>query len=257
MRLLDLDIWSKRDAWPRPDKTRIFLAEALDLTGKAMHRDAWTGDEIQAVTRLSLIPSDIERAIYRWPKRGSRPEQTKCDAERIRREQNNAGLDRLFSVANWIGDRCRDDEVATYIRPISGGEFLDADASLWNVDDVLTTHFRRCRCDYQFGYGPSSPCHIFLDRSALSAALAMVAPIAIPETEGLHLSPYMRLLLAVIREEDIRPSNQPKIETIKGTIKFLGPKFGIDEVDLGDTLTGYLATAVRELGARAGRAKKG
>lgn len=76
----------------------------------------------------------------------------------------------------------------------------------------------------------------------------------IDEARGLHLSPYMRLMLEVIRRQNITPSNQSTKESLKAEILALSERFGCQiDGQLSDKLAGAMATLVREPSSQRGR----
>lgn len=158
--------------------------------------------------------------------------------------------EQLQSVAWWIGDRCRDGLIRTFALGLMHhympwGSWRDSNEDLelvttgiweeaWLGDKRLTNH-------------------VLLVRDEVTRCLVPIAPAPL-ETAGIHLSPYLRLMIAVAQAENVSPICQPKKNSIMETIDRLAPAFGFSEGDIGATMRQYLGTFVREVEGTKGRA---
>jgi hypothetical protein len=131
----------------------------------------------------------------------------------------------------------------TGVRQRSGGPVHQVAPVVWSTQN-LKARFTQCEMNpadpYSNGICGRNYDHVFLSRADFdhllvtefpdNAALALVKSQAVlsGSDADLHLSPYMGLMVAVIRQMEIRPDNQPGVEAIKSTIAELAPAFGLD-----------------------------
>jgi hypothetical protein len=180
-------------------------------------------------------------------------------------KENDAARGRLTRVIEWIVDAARHGDLTTYLRIADidrrAGFYREAPGGFWDVGDIVEARFRNGHLEYvSEDSDPHLPADqvedvfIFFGAESLSRSLAtMVSPARVPEEAvGLHLSPYMRLALAVIRDRSISLENQGKIADVKDAVFRLAPHFGLDPAE-AKTLMGYIATIVREPISQKGR----
>jgi hypothetical protein len=204
--------WTRGYLWPRSDKHRIFLADALLEVGAAMFGpEAWTGDEPNEamdydagevalalaggaeIARMFRLRR-VVRGEARMPSLVSaEPSEAGAEAEcqfdnhvadyraHLQREQRIAAAknvqdryDRVRAVSEWIGDVVRNGDVLTYGRNADGGELFELPSAVWRVEPLWEKLVRTCSYKRNADPGESgrSDTFLFLDRDSFSRCVA-------------------------------------------------------------------------------------
>lgn len=225
-------IWRDRQKWPRGDAAHVFLLEALELIGSTI--PDWDGTE--GKPDFSSQPHTEEKKA-RWI----------AASDRL-----SAAIERLVAMATdpsqWV---------TTYSRPRAGGEYWLETGSIWNREtlweDVFREGFlRRGNTGYSGGW---HELYIFLNRQELSSRLKAEqgAGVAVPlaEADGVHLSPYVLIMVEASRRLSIgaTAAQQPKTDALRDEIIRIADERSIE---LSPRLVASMATLLREPAARMG-----
>lgn len=164
-------------------------------------------------------------------------------------------IERYLSVVREIVRACEAKEVAAVIREQNGGGLLPMRREHWNTEQV-GFRFEYGAYDPQTPFktrGPtSSDQYIFLKTDDLDG-LAQRLSIGLPQPAGLpHLSPYMKVMLAVIERANVTKENQPPKSSIEAEIEALWTV----EPALSERLLQAMATLIREPESQLGRGRK-
>lgn len=161
---------------------------------------------------------------------------------------------RFAVVAREIIARCEAGELIAAVRPIRGGIMTTLPSYYWNGEG-LEKRFVGCQMSLNdpFGEGATGEelSYIFLQRESLLRFLLSQPFIENPLEKTIHLSPYLRVLVAVAQKLQITIEKQPKKEVIVAEIRqaWTGPD------PLGETLVAYMATILREPESQLGRGR--
>lgn len=275
------NFWRNPRRWPNPDNSKVFCCKALDIVGRSEFGSEWTSKEFGAYNRVDNWPQFVDTlAEFNWAlsnhKASNFSEKTGNAlsewGEKYRAEyddaavrwkefclENNEYIKRLRAVCDWVESKARSGEICTFLRLVDtahkSGEYLKAPDGFWNVED--TVHNRLSEGTVLFSQDNKDPeeYYIFFDKISLEESLLTLdtSTELLDQLDVPHLSPYLKLALAVIRKEGITPENQLKKDAVLDTVHELAPKFGIDPEGKTKTLLGYLATMIREPESQAGR----
>ena len=249
----------------------MFLARAVLRIGPAMFGNVWTGKEvttefIEALPdRKSAKSNDVWRArdiIKRQQSERDWDTDPLTDADwRAARTEINADIEsrrlpltRAALVQREISERCESGDLVSAARAREGGQMMQLSKTSWNTDR-WQQRFGMCQIHpkYPFVLGStgSDHCWIFLTSESLDRFL-LTKPFVRVTSENLpHLSPYIRIMLAVAKKLDITPDHQPKKDEVMAEIR---------EVWTGQPLSKNLleamATMLREPESQLGRARK-
>jgi hypothetical protein len=276
--------------WPKCSSSLVFIWEALNIAGKAIHGDGWSGAELDVLDwpispRDQLIAarrSEAEQRL-RAPKNiypASRPgirrsreiEYRESYSEHMKDwwaqklrpswERNHSALDRLHRTAEWLHTRFREGEIGSSTRFVAGGgDPVPIPPSEWFCEGAFLKRFVPGRYDRLLPrLSRVVAVYIFVDRSDLERA---IAALALPQVvmsgtspAGLDvesLSPYLRLALFLAEKFQ---NYTGKKQSILDEINVCAERFGLDNATLGKEAREHLATFIRDPKYRLGRALK-
>lgn len=219
-----------REHWPKAESSKCSIFEALDVVGQALLGAEWTGQELAAL-HWPMAPSAAEQ-IYqhnlerqtKLPKPiGSRPgiripgregpaehvaeyfrnrmkvaREEAVAAEQALWDANCVLVARLNRAVEWIATKCRDGELVSYCRFVSGGRLVAIEPHEWNVEYPVARFLANGMYNRWFlNLQPPKQwdVYVFFDRSTLEQAIAGLAhaPIDVPTADLSRLSPYLQL----------------------------------------------------------------
>lgn len=230
-RVLDGSYWRTPSERPRLNDDYIFIADALERVGS--ETPEWTGDEISVMDNQSDDPR----------------------------------YERLQTAMRLIADAGRNEHVKTYLwRP--GTAVKEAPVEIWH-GSVDRLRFAQCTADDR-----GHKALLFFKTDSLARLLAKVNCMSgpIPPNSDIplfHLSPYLKLMLAVVEQLGVTKDNQPKKLQVEHAIAEIAPHYGLEcnphvgnaskQVEkkawqprkglavLGETAQGVMATFIREI----------
>lgn len=257
-RLLNIPISSDASSWPVASDEYLYCWQALIEVGKALHGDEWSFYDLLAL--VPQRPPGMVRAEARSP---VKEDDAFWDREAKKWQGNWNAHKRVSAAIEWFGDELRNSRVAAFT--LKSGRMLKVEQGHW---------FGKAAHDAAFSAGQIGGYFLFIGRDELMARLALIREpeIAVPSTaEGLHLSPYMKLMLAVIEQfgDRLRQRPQPKKIEVERAIEEIAPRFGLQcnpyagdpnrkaekaawrpdkgLTALGETAHGVMATFIREI----------
>jgi hypothetical protein len=265
--------WADESTWPFSGPYYVFVAAALNVVGKELFPD-WTGDELssrynigQQLQSLSEnLPEQVNRRYDAvWLLKKFRSREVKADelAEQDWQEAREAYADyeqagrvarsRIGEVARAIRTRAATGVIVGAIK-YEDGDFSEFAKERWQRDEALSwiVSGEVVRGDvFPSPLGSSrTTSYLFFKRDSLDPLRAKANDVKVLG----YLSPYMQLMLDVVRECKIDAEHQSKIDdAIQPFIDSEWKKRGLPE---SDKLRTAMATMVREPAAQAGRAKK-
>jgi len=212
--LLSENLWRSK-AWPRTDRTKIFIGDAVMTAGKAMFRE-WDGRESDVVAKLNRVKADDVRLLARGAIRnGEDPEEF--------RGANALRESRLIRVIDWIIERAINGNFDTYLRQPTGGQLLQVEPTVWNTESALKI-FSDTRMKYRGKWwNPSAPtvdAYVFFDRAAFEREVEKLvgAPLKVSETDLSALPGPLRLAVKLALDRpDVRGLTQPMRAKIVAT----------------------------------------
>lgn len=223
-----VEFWCREQLWPRDTEDHIFLARAVHTIGRAMFNDAWTGSE-------------------------------PADHEQLQGKTRNADLlkqatPQFTKVKNEIRDRVASGTLIWVWRPVDGGKMSPPlAADLWNTEKI-EARFMMCQMNpdepFSSGFAGDGFGWIYLTRESLEAFLLSQPFALLPPQFDLPLSPYMRLMIALILRLKISPENQPKIAELEAHLR----SSWTGSIRLSDNLVHAMATLMREPESQLGKA---
>jgi hypothetical protein len=176
-------------------------------------------------------------------------------AVRRQQEERAPALQRLSQVQLNIVKRCESAELISATRPTVGGGMTLIPSEWWNTEN-WHNRFHMCQLNPsdRFGIGSTGQnhCWIFLTRESLEKFLLSQPFASVATNTDVHLSPYLKTMLAVAKKLNITPENQPKLEVVTTELRacWTGSE------PLSDRLLRAAATLLREPESKLGRAKK-
>lgn len=203
--------------WPKAPSEYVYVFEAINIVGSALFGEEWTGRELVAVSwptnpwwvRLTArqpqkTPPPPESLVSSHRRENSKPELDEhvkdwvAKSHEVKWEENRAAIRRLADALDWIAQRCRDAELASYWRLKSGGcPVRPMRAEEWNIDNPLKEFvsngsFKR-HCRELRGTGPFEV-YVFFAKQDLLTALKRLpdAPLIVAEADLSRLSPYLQ-----------------------------------------------------------------
>ena len=230
------DFWARPHLWPRDPFGYVFLARAVQAIGKACFCDEWTGEEV--TTAFVKLP----------------PGPATQEAQR-QREAQPAIIQRLRTAQQEIVAGCESGELVSAIRFKAGGKMKLVRREWWNTE-YWRNRFMMCQLNPSNPFGPGFEgddyCWIFLRKESLEKYLQRQPFVPVATNIDIHLSPYLKVMLAVAERLSITPENQPKLESVMDELKvcWTGPE------PLSKRLLTAMATLLREPESKLGRAKK-
>jgi hypothetical protein len=230
--------WQDEGVWPRDDGNYIFLARAIQRIDTLIHTEP--------LDRPPELRNDMKEEEW------SRVEDEQESYE-------NALLCRRRDAVARFVEAYRQGSFQLFTRPKGGNEtqFSRLSEPIWyseNCDHWF--HF----CDFHSDDGDltwsNSRPWIFVTRDGFEARFGRSSFIEnkLPQPTD-QLSPYLRLMIEVVRDLDIGPQNQPKAEIIKKEFvsRWDSSKH---KIDLTDHLANSMVTLVREPSSQKGGNKK-
>lgn len=204
--LLGENMWRSK-AWPRTDRTKIFIVEAVMTAGKAMFSE-WDGRECDVLKSLNRITTDDVQFLARYGMRdGEDPKEF--------RVANALREDRLIRVINWITEGALNGDFDTFLRQPAGGPLLQVEPTVWNTDDELKI-FSETRMKYHgWHWSPTANtwyAYVFFDRAAFECEVGKLvdAPLKVSETDLGALPGPLRLAVKLALDRpDISGLTQP------------------------------------------------
>jgi hypothetical protein len=224
--------WRTPSKWPNDPPGYVFLARAFDEIGAVMFREKWSKKEEKPERELTVEDLDADDVAL---------SETQDEHQTM-----------WVAVKDEIVKGCSEGRLVSAVRPKEGGKTEKLEVGMWHSERL---DHRFCRCEMSlaspFKESRVAETHwIFLQRESLAQYLAArpYSPNVAPPPN--HISPYLRVMLAVTKSMQITPQNQPKKELVVDEIKktWSGP--------LSDKLVKAMATLIREPESQLGRAKK-
>lgn len=216
---------AERECWPKAPSKFVCVFEAIDWAGPVACPGEWSGKELLSVSwsvsplarreHDRLAPPQGMKLQYDGqsgkvkPARGTQLKQEEhvrdWHAERRQRlwEENGRAQVRLDNAVEWLAQRCRDGELASYARLVEGSEMMKLAAHEWNVDhpfDVFVQNGGPCRSFFQYNYSHKArSSYLFFDRAELQGVLSRQpdSPLIVGKADLSRLSPYLRLAVHV------------------------------------------------------------
>lgn len=218
---------------PKCDASHMFLWEALDVAGRGLLGEEWTGTELNALDwKVSpyLAGQLARKASPNFPSRTTprvtlpptltipnaldllrEPAQHVADwrkglngrvleLRQARWEQNEAAIKRMHEAASWLHDRFRYNDVATSYRWEKGGLNLSKmEPAEWNIEGVMD-RFRHGGFKRYFPHsGSHSDMFIFVDRASLEREVSKLghAPLLVAPDDFASLPEPLRLAIRI------------------------------------------------------------
>ena len=220
----------------------VFLARAYQEIGRAKFGDDWTdcepylpGDFSGRFSFFDILKkeerqrSSEESEFLGRYLADSKAEQTafEADPDRYRAEFviRQADLDRARSAAQGRSDfvvseivrNCEGGTLLSYCRAVRGGAMRQIPEWQWN--GAVGARFYCCEMSIKEPFSRAiaggNHCFIFIERNSLDHFLATQPFAVIPHGDDLHLSPYLKVMLHVVRNWSIGPENQHTKEAIQ------------------------------------------
>lgn len=176
---LNEKVWRSK-LWPRTERTKIFIGDAVMTAGQAMFSE-WDGREGDVVPNLNRVTTDSLRIYARDAIReGEDPEEFRL--ANARRET------RLRRVISWIVVGALNGDYATFLRLPEGGDHLRVEPAVWNTDDEFKifsdTRMRYCVPDPSY-FETDWDAYVFFDRTAFELEVGKLgnAPLKVSESD--------------------------------------------------------------------------
>lgn len=277
--------WAAPSTWPRGNSDYIFVGDALAEAGRALYPSEWTGNETAAFAAMPVYTDPIPirvpttksirtlATVMREKELSSssgEPAPTEHVSDYIRhlameiwareRAENDSRATRLLGAVDWLVSRARDGELVTALRFVNTSlleaHFMPVGGGVWHTEPIIPNRFAAGFFDHIFpGQARAFPVYAFFTRESLARALGAVrvASLAPVEADGVWLSPYIKLMLAAVRQLQITENHAPKKQVIVDTLNALAPSFGLE---LTGNEVGMLATFTRHPRMKEGRAAR-
>lgn len=270
--------WEDDGAWPKPPREYVFLGAAFREVGEALFSGQWAGTEaltqpdpwekvkaieakkrrIENILLAQKVPKPISSVSRHGGSAlpqslrgsgGSAPGPITPEAEQSLRKEAKVAeavvaevLARRHSAAEWIGDRGRNGDILTFLRPVSGGMFRPASPDLWNVEPIWA---RFANCQVQWGAG--EPDYIFVTRDSLDRATSTLPgglhPNVGPDLS--RLSPYLQFAVGLaLKFQQFQREGQLTEEAARATAIEEWAKGHPGEI-LGQTAATAIARVIR------------
>jgi hypothetical protein len=207
-----------RKKWPRASDEFVYAWEAIDLVGAALHQAQWLPSDL-----FCKVPGKAPN-VARWELKGKRPaseDKAFWDRAQDQWDENVAAHTRLLEAVEWIGTELRNDRLTAYT--LSSGGMRKVGPGHWFGIDAENVAFL---------WGKIGDRFVFLDMAQLRGRCASLGQIAaapaLANTSDLHLSPYMKMLLAVIEAERVTAEDQPVVAALEAKIIEMAPLFGLE-----------------------------
>ena len=239
--------WGNPAAWPIDPSGYVFLARALNEIGRAKFGSEWDRKVPPDPDDNEDDDDDSAEGLAAW---SQAPEAwEKADAEA---RATSASM--RMAVWREISEQCLSGHLVTAVRSTRGGPMTVLAADNWNTEN-LDNRFQRLQMSPSQPFAERSVADtgwIYVDRESLDKYLAG-QPYAAPNVaNSVHLSPYLKLMLAIAKDMNIAPDRQPKKEQLIATLesKWTGPD------KLSKNLLSAMATLLREPDSQLGSASR-
>jgi hypothetical protein len=271
--------WSNRATWPYGGAAHTFVGEALEIVGRHFYATEWTGDEFwrgyleieyRAVEGLLADAGKFGRLSAVNILRKFQPDIAPASEELLTDEMwtaaqaqlpryveaRRAAAVRLRKAKEKLRDLCAKGELVGAYR-WSSGDHSKIDAARWNTEKYLEwlkngyVYFSDVRRS-SFGGSESEGFYLFIESEGLEALKVTTADAISTPSEPGHLSPYLRLMIAVSHELNVSPIHQPKKVDVEAKIREISKRPGMPY--MGKTAVEYAATFIREVESQAGAA---
>jgi hypothetical protein len=233
---------------------------------------AGTRDEVRAFDLLRRHNADFlarhEQTRIAWETRENKSGDDRLPDTRMTNEDWNAAraaarsendarrhaMTRLDAVQREIVKRCEAKQLEVAVRSIIGGAMKPLSSALWNTES-WHPRFQCCQINVESPFAPQpfggDYSWIFVTAASLEQVLLTQPFEAVSSRDLPHLSPYMRVLLAVAKKLAISPDNQPKKDAVKAELEaaWTGER-------LSDNLLDAMGTILREPDSQLGRGSR-
>lgn len=216
--------WSDKSAWPVTDSKNVFLADAVQMVGRAKYGEKWTGLEPDLGIRPPVIPPlppakraeapprslaspHLAAAPARAPVLRDDPDAHvwawRIYAARCSEEKRAEHSLRLNGVVEWIAERGRGGDILTVGRFVNWTEHFPLPVTVWNAEPLWLKRFSECQFPYR-----SSPTHhpvptyLFLERGGLERCIGTLehSASAVSQVELATFSPLLQFAVALARK---------------------------------------------------------
>jgi hypothetical protein len=183
-----LNFWRDPSRWPRDTASHVFLARAVQETGKALFLADWTGGE-PCVELMQSIPvggsGSRQHSVKKlWAEIHSTITQDRKDKGRA--------LERFSKVREQIIQFAEAGKLITALRPIAGGDPVTVPRSWWN-SERLSVRFDYCQMNpakpFDGGIAGDGYCWIFVSRESLEICLRALTGSSRRESAAAALKP--------------------------------------------------------------------
>lgn len=258
---------SNEKTWPSDGPNHVFIARALNLIGAATLGEAWKGNELTSYsTSLTAIPRP-------WMKKddskkfpisdllneslGDITEEEQFEAKRLVQENNDevlAARSRFDDALKVLSEYCIYRKLYVAIR-LGNGTFADIDSGSWSTGAYHEWVRAGCASIAEAldtDQGGDILCPLFVQQDGLNEHFPASGP-APSDLSDIYLSPYIRLMIDVVRKYEITDKNHSKIDVL---VKFILDEFPKRGLPVSDKLATSMATLVRSPAAQSGGLRK-
>jgi hypothetical protein len=232
-------VWNRRGIWPDDAGGYIFLPRAIEAIENVLYPEPLTAPP-------QILPDADEKEIVANEDAEEHYEATKI----LRRSQ---AMEHFISA-------CRAGRLTCAARPKLGGSFKELERSIW-YSELCHHWFRFCDISLKAPYDTEeeevwsdTKQWLFVKSENLTSVIAPARTMSPPQTVA-NLSPYMQLMIGVIKDLNITPDNQPNLESLKKEFSQRWKKLRPDDDELSVRLAHGMASLVREPESQAGRSK--
>lgn len=274
--------WSPGAALPDAPDGYVFPVDAFNKAGRALDPDNWTGDEMRIGSLAwGLLPELSNAAFEATGERGDDHSHLEANYHAARSALTAAAIDvpaytPKFRKADyeevralgqefrteWVRARlfrdmilrslCRaaaSGDMKSVIRPKGSGEEQPMERRFWKTDDYAK-RFIPCTInpDFPDDEMAEQTHRFFLDEAGLDRVIERMVHKDIPapsQLSGVHLSPYLQMMIEVARASDIGPllQDQPSADELNYQILEANKRFNLS---LSPTDIKKMATFIRE-----------
>jgi hypothetical protein len=161
-------------------------------------------------------------------------------------EEHREGIEALHSAFRRLAQSVLDEKVEVFVRPSQGGKMQLVDPTTFSRSDIITPATRFGVYEAQEG-----SFHLFADAEQLENAFPLPSSSnsGLEAFAGVHLSPYLRIMLDVAQRSGVSPYNQVKTESLKAEIQASAHRHGVScgaREQLSTRNVGVMATFLRE-----------
>ena len=200
-RKIDRNLWLNPNGWPVDSAGYVFLARAFDEIGRARFGAEWDRKPPPHPDENDDDDASVE-ADAAWLKANELWEKASEEAEAKSAEMRAA-------VRREIAEQCLRGHLHAAVRPKRGGEMTKVPEDCWNTEN-LDRRFDRCQMSLIDPFSDAGFDWIYLTRASLDEYLTG-QPYAAPNApNNVHLSPYLKLMVAISKKMNITPDHQPK-----------------------------------------------